>query len=269
MQAYTIGGKTIGRLCPEGADGKAVTLDDGSTPGLSLFFQFADGLFAKFWKRYDEILRHGDRALDVDVMASPIDLRGLKALEPVTCRGIKCLIDTAEYSLPSGRLTPVALSLRSISTQGDYDIDEEQGIPAFSTTRRLAWFFLSDDLDAVLASTESREAALAEFKASSGYEPHGTDGDYWYVDLPGVLGVSIAPAGATWDTDDGLQKPVEAGRQATKTYQAAAVYDIYEIHDLTTDRESPGPFYLSDRPIGSVTITVDYHVVIVTRWVAS
>lgn len=54
MLAYTTGGKTIGRFCPEGEDGKPLVMDDGTIPRLSLLFQFKDGLFANYWTKYDE-----------------------------------------------------------------------------------------------------------------------------------------------------------------------------------------------------------------------
>lgn len=136
MLAYTAGGKTVGRLAPEGEDGKTMVLDDGTSPTLSLLFQFRDGLFARFWKGYDEILRHGNRTVEVNTRINKLDLSGMDLLRPYTFRGVRVLVDTMDYVLPSGREVSVDLKLRTIQTQGRYDIDAEQGIPVISSGGR-------------------------------------------------------------------------------------------------------------------------------------
>lgn len=45
--------------------GKPVEFPDGSTHTLSLLFQFRNGLFDRFWKKYDEILRHGFSTVEI------------------------------------------------------------------------------------------------------------------------------------------------------------------------------------------------------------
>lgn len=136
MLAYTYGGRTVGRLTPEGDDGRAVVLDDGSSPELSLLFQFSDGLFARFWREYDEILRHGNRSVEVETRVNRLELAGIDFLRPYTFRGVRVLADTVSSSMPSGRDVPVELRLRTIQTQGDYDIVSEQGVPEISSGGR-------------------------------------------------------------------------------------------------------------------------------------
>ena len=129
MIAYTSGNMSVGRLTPERENGRRVELDDGTRPELTLYFQFADGLFARYWKDYDEILRHGNREVELTARIAKHRLRALELLRPVTLKGLRCLIDREAYSLPAGREIDVELTLRAIQTQGNYDIEAEQGIP--------------------------------------------------------------------------------------------------------------------------------------------
>lgn len=129
MFAYTSGRKTCGRLNGELPNGKKILLDDGTRPGLSLLFQFRDGLFNKFWSKYDEILRHGNQKVNVETRI-PKNLRtGMTAFRPIMLRGVKCLLDSASYSLPARKDIDMSVKLRTIMTQGEYDIEKEQNVP--------------------------------------------------------------------------------------------------------------------------------------------
>ena len=131
--AYTKNEKTFGRINPEGEDGLPITLDSGLKPKLSLLFQFGDGLFAKFWKEYDEIIRHGNRIVTVPAYIPKSELTRLDILGVYRLNGVRCLIDSVAYSLPAGHNVPVTLKLRTIQTQGNYNIRAEQNVPEFST----------------------------------------------------------------------------------------------------------------------------------------
>lgn len=130
MIAYTSGHSTVGRLTPEKENGRRTLLDDGSMPELTLYFQFADGLFARYWRDFDEILRHGNREVEAEIRIAKTKLSGTDMFEPVKIGGLRCLTDRMSYSLPSeGREANVEVTLRAIQPQGEYDIDKEQGIP--------------------------------------------------------------------------------------------------------------------------------------------
>lgn len=129
MIAYTSGRSTVGRLAPERENGRRIVLDDGSSPELTLYFQFEDGLFARYWRRFDEILRHGNREVEATARMSKTSLKEIDMLQPVRIGGLRCLIDRMSYALPSGRDADVDMTLQSIQTQGEYDIEQEQAIP--------------------------------------------------------------------------------------------------------------------------------------------
>ena len=147
--AYHTGDGTVGRLCPEDRDGSDLYIDDGGPAGSSLYFQFADGLFAKYWSKYDEYLRHGSRKLEVTIRLPKKLLRGIDILQPVMLHGCRCLIEKMEYRLPSAGEVEVDMTLQTISPLGRYNIAKEQGIPAVAMTALgLGWAFMEGDWQA-------------------------------------------------------------------------------------------------------------------------
>lgn len=129
MISYTSGHSSVGRLTPERENGRRIILDDGSEPEMTLYFQFADGLFSRYWREFDEILRHGNRQIEVPVRFPKTFLNKMDILQPVTINGLRCLIDLLSYNLPSGKNVDVDMTLQAIQTQGEYDIEKEQNIP--------------------------------------------------------------------------------------------------------------------------------------------
>ena len=260
--AYQTGGATIGRVNAEGRNGEMLVLDDGSRPSLSLLFQFRDGLFYRFWREYDEILRHGNRSFE-DSPALPRHIVDrFDMLSPVLFGGVRCLIDTATYSVPARNVVPVDLVLRPIQTQGDYDIEKEQGVPKFAAAaRHLEWFAWDSQFGRGLDSPETRAQAVAAFVEYSDYSPHGSASDRYFVDDRSAVLTSVEPYGATWENDPDLPSPQVARTVWTPQYMAVLFYDVYEIH------ETPSGIYHGDK-LGSITVHVNYKVLLRSRWVA-
>lgn len=263
MFAYTKGNKTFGRLTPEGEDGRVVTLDDGTKPTISLLFQFKDGLFAKFWSDYDEILRHGNRSVEVKARMNKLDLSLLNLLDAYTFNGIRVLIDTMNYSLPSGREVLTDLKLRTIQTQGNYDIMKEQNVPDFGNFK---WFLYSETYGEALNTLGVRVEAARRYKANTGYQEHGTEGDYWYVGANSAVLKNMTRFSTVWQTDMDIPAAVSQGQRLERRYKALLEFDIFEIHDLSTDPDE-NDWELDETPIGEVSVAVEYQVVLYSKWV--
>lgn len=261
MFAYTSGGKTVGRICPETDSGLPIKCDDRTTPKLSLMFQFKDGLFATFWAGYDEILRHGNRTVEANVRILAGDLHLMDLLSVLKLRNVRCLIDTATYRLPSGCEMDVDLKLRTLQTQGRYDIATEQNVPDFGAGRRhLEWQLVSETYGEGLDTLQSRGAAIDKYAKESGYQSHGENGDYYR------LGVAVMKDmrryGASWPDS----RPTSYNLRMSPVYQAVLVYDIYEVHKLNT-----GPEYEDwelGNKLGRVEVIVDYSMELVAKFVA-
>lgn len=267
MFAYTKGNKTFGRLTPEGDDGQVITLDDGTKPTISLLFQFKDGLFAKFWADYDEILRHGNRSVEVKARINKLDLPLLNLLDAYTFKGIRVLIDTMTYSLPSGREVSTDLKLRTIQTQGRYNIKKEQNVPDFAAAaRHLEWFLYSETYGEALNTAGVRAEAAKRYKANTGYQEHGTEGDYWYIGANSAVFKRIARLSPIWQSDSTIPKAGAQGQKNIRKYKALLTYDIFEIHDMSY-QDGPDDWELDETPIGEVSVTVEYQVVLYSKWV--
>lgn len=264
--AYTKDNKTFGRINPEGEDGQKITLDDGTSPSISLLFQFQDGLFAKFWAGYDEILRHGSRLVEVDIVYNKISLNFLDMLTPVVFNSVRCLIDKLNYSLPSGSSVPVSLTLRTIQTHGVYDIEKEQNVPNFAAAlRHLNWRQMSDTYSTDLNTIQARTAAANRFITANNYQPHGTQGDYYYVEAGSAIFTGMERLLPTWQTDSTMPQPTSAGQNLIRKYNARIYYDIYEIHDMgSQDYED---WELDELPLGTSYADVEYTVELVAVWV--
>lgn len=268
--AYTFGGKTIGSYCPESPLGEPYRMDDGTFPRLSLLFQFADGLFARFWQGYDEMLRHAARTVEVDTMVSRYSLPGAEMLRPLAFRRLPCLAESIGYTVGQGAATAATYRLRMLVPYGAYDIRAEQGIPDIRHGgRRLVWALKRSDIDTVGMLDASRSAAAARWVAATGYIPHdnatGPDihnFDRWYVDYRGAALLDIHPGALRWDTDTTLPICSGPGLRCIRRYRAQARYSISEVHYL------PGGdrWVLETPPLGEVAIEVEYEVELVARW---
>lgn len=267
MFAYNVDNKTIGRLTPEGDNGASITLDDGTKPSVSLLFQFKDGLFAKFWADYDEILRHGNRSVEVRCRINKLNLSKLDFSDVYMFKGVRVLIDSISYSLPSTREVTADLRLRTIQTHGHYNISEEQNVPDFAAAaRHLDWFLYSETFGAALNTDAVRAEAARIFKENTGYQEHGTIGNNWYVGARGAIYKNITRIPPTWQTDPTKSKPTSQGQQNIRNYTASLTYDIYEIHDLSQGPDDDN-WVLEEFPIGEVSVEVEYHVVLYSKWV--
>ena len=200
-------------------------------------------------------------------MFNKLDLFRLDVLSPVKVGNIRCLIDTATYSLPSGRNVPVDLKLRTIQTHGKYDIKKEQNVPDFAAAaRHLEWRLKSETYGETLNTPETRTAAVQKYIKDTGYQSHGTEGDYYYIGVGGMIFKSITRTVPTWQTDSKVPKPGIAGQRNYRKYKALITYSVFEIHDMSF-QDGPQDWELDKVPLGEVTVTVEYDVILVARWV--
>lgn len=262
MFAYNVKGGTIGRLSPEGEDGMRMTLADGSKPSVSLLFQFKDGLFSRFWTRYDEILRHGNRSIEISTRINKNEFPDIvDFLNIRSYRTIRCLIDTVSYSLPAPTAIYADLKLRTMQTHGVYDIKAEQNIPDFSIAfRHLEWRLESETFGDSLDTPGTRQRAIERFKENTGYQEHGRPGDWWYISIKSVSLNRIVRLDPTWATDKTMPQPYSGGK-LSRSYRARLFYDIREVHDPTPEGSVDTDLsYVTEKIIGTESVQVDYKV---------
>lgn len=272
MLAFTLyGDYTVGRYCSENGVGEPYLLSDRTYPRMSLLFQFADGLFARFWQRYDEVLRHAVRSVEMDARVSVYDIPGKSMLTPLRLRGVPCLVDSIQYSLDNSAMVSATYKLRVLAAQGSYDIAAEQNVPAIvHGARRLQWFLKSETFEGIEELQENLAAAAAAYVKESGYRPRDNSTgpedrhfDEWCVDFHGAEPVSATRDALRWDNDPTVPPCLYVGRKLDRTYQAVATYRIYETHYIN----GRASWEVLPALLGTVKITVQYKVTIVARWV--
>ena len=263
MLAYQPGNFTVGHFCPEDKDGAAETFPDGSCGKLSLLFQFADGLFATFWKEYDELLRHDNRSCEVEARMPKTVLQSLDLFGVATCNGVRCLIDKASYALPSSPPVAVSLTLRPVEKHSGYDIDKEQGIPSLrSVAKELKWQVTWDEFEQGDYTKEPYTGlAAAEWMENNAYEPH----DGWYVDSHSMEFVAKERTGVYWADDPEIPRPSQLAETLQKHYRMTVTYDVYEVR--WNEDEPELPFVeRADRPVGRIVWEFEYDVMMWSQW---
>lgn len=258
--AYTVKQKTIGRLNGETEYGQIMKLDDGTSPKLSLYFHYKGGLYDTFWIKYDELLRHNNRSVEVKARMDVKNLRALDMLSPYSMGGARVLLDTMTYTMPSGKSVQVDLKLRVIQTQGNgyYNFSEEFDIPDFAAPgRHLQWFVYSDTFGNNLDTAELRQAALDKYIQDNNYQPHSTDGVYYFLEIRSVVLKSMVRTGQLYEPVN-IQEPDHQGDGIELCYAAAVTYNIREFFDVDNIPGSGG--LAMDTYIGEVTVLAPYYV---------
>lgn len=124
----------FGSVLPYISEGEEVVLKDGSKHTISLLFQYKNGLFINFWKKYDAIIRHSFNQVEANTLLPVHQLMSMDILAPVALRGQYLLFDGLSYSLPANKIVPVDLTLRTLRLIAPYNLDEEHFIKDFGST---------------------------------------------------------------------------------------------------------------------------------------
>ncbi len=124
----------FGSVLPFTSDGEEVILKDGSKHTISLLFQYKNGLFINFWRKYDAIIRHSFNQVEANALLPVHQLMSMDILTPVALRGQYLLFDGLSYSLPANKIVPVDLTLRTLRLIAPYNLDEEHFIKDFGST---------------------------------------------------------------------------------------------------------------------------------------
>lgn len=96
---------------------------------ISLVFVGENGLFNRFWKEYDAILRHASHSIESELHLSHNQLLNSDFASPIGIDGQRLLIDSFRYALPLRPTYPATVSLRTLKLLKPYDLDKEQQIP--------------------------------------------------------------------------------------------------------------------------------------------
>ena len=137
-----------------GWDGKPVVDAQKREYDISLTFVGENGLFQKFWRGYDAILRHSGHVVEGTFSFTRRDYRDLDMSIPVSFGGQPLLPESSRYTLPASRYASVSLRLRTLRLLQPYDLDKEQNVPI--VPQRYKWVFFDNKDAVVTAATRSQ-----------------------------------------------------------------------------------------------------------------
>ena len=196
--AFVISYGQRGRITPPG---------DAQGERLSLLFQWNDGLYARFWSGYDDMLRRSFNKVEVTTRMNAAQLLGLDLLEPVKYQGQALLIDGFDYMLPMGRSVEVAMTLRTMRPVGNTAAG--QIVPDVGpSTQTWKWVFYRSNLDEQVERAHQRMIQT-----------------YGSADLLEIMGDDA------WESDIELMDPPTGPSSVWRDYEAQCVFGVYETDE--------------------------------------
>lgn len=250
---------TIGRLTHETGEGQQLKINGQPFHSTTLLFQFKNGLFERYWKRFDEILRHSRRECNVSLRLPLTSLSRTDLLSPVMLGGIMCLYDNLKYSI-SGNMPngiDVEAKLKIITPQGNYDIAAEQGLPDFDLGKIVfSWKVISNGLSTTFKQPQWCHKAVEEYQTKSGFKLKPSEPEYF--ESLKAIPLSVRAFGMTWEDDPRYKRPAEnVSARVTTYYKCKATYSIvWEAWYPKINRRQP----VTSKALTEIEIEVSYPV---------
>ena len=185
----------FGSVLPYTSEGEEVVLKDGSKHTISLLFQYKNGLFINFWKKYDAIIRHSFNQVEINALLPVHQLMSMDILAPVALRGQYMLFDGFSYSLPANKIMPVVLTLKTLRLIAPYNLDEEHLIKDFGSTLYI-WKLVRNTMTEVIENkkkeildsfNESEDTILSSFFQTNTDDYMTPDSDNYVIENPPIL----------------------------------------------------------------------------------
>lgn len=107
---------------------KPVIDNSGHTFDISMTFVGENGLFNRFWKGYDAILRHANDTVEATLHLTHNQLLNSDFSQPVSLDGQRLLTDSFRYQLPLHATAPATINFRTLRLLKPYDLDKEQTV---------------------------------------------------------------------------------------------------------------------------------------------
>lgn len=133
------------------AAGDPVTVN-GHTFDISMTFVGDNGLFNRFWKGFDAVLRYANHTIEVPLHLNHNQLLNSDFSQAINMDGQKLLIDNLKYTLPLSLTRPATVRFRTLKLLAPFDQDKDQGI---HTTEQLYQWTVHNNRENVVDITIS------------------------------------------------------------------------------------------------------------------
>ena len=143
-----------------GPGGSIVTIND-HTFDISMTFVGDNGLFNRFWKGFDAVLRYANHTVEASLHLNHNQLLNSDFSQAISLDGQKLLLDNFRYTLPLSLTRPTAVHLRTLKLLGPFDQDKnpdkDQGI--HTTEQLYQWVVHNNRENVVDVNTYQQIAA--------------------------------------------------------------------------------------------------------------
>jgi hypothetical protein len=100
---------------------------------LSLQYNGSEGLFARFWKQYDTLLRHAFRKVTCKLNIPVEQMLKFSVLTPKLINGVRVIPVQVKYRIGNKGVVIIdEAEFKTLQLQQPYNIDNEQEIPQFN-----------------------------------------------------------------------------------------------------------------------------------------
>lgn len=121
---------------------KPIVDKDGNTFDISITFVGENGLFNRFWKEYDAILRHANHTIEEELHLNHDQLLNADFSQTIGQNGQRLLIDNFRYTLPLQVSKPTTVNFRTLKLLKPYDLEKEQKVPVIE--QEYIWVLYED-----------------------------------------------------------------------------------------------------------------------------
>jgi hypothetical protein len=125
---------------------------------LSLQYAGANGLFVRFWRAYDALLRHAFRKITCRLQMPLAEFLKFNIYTPKLLNGMPVLPHSIKYSISRKGLAISELQLLTLRLQQPFDLGAEQLVPPFTASDY--YWVRNNDAEAVAHSTQYEEAFM-------------------------------------------------------------------------------------------------------------
>jgi hypothetical protein len=117
---------------------------------LSLQYAGEEGVFIRFWKKYDALLRHAFRKVTCKLRMPPAEFLKFNIFTPKLLNGVPMLPVSMKYTISRKGIEISEIEFRTLRLQLPYNLETEQEIPQFNTA---AYYWeMTDNIKQILNS---------------------------------------------------------------------------------------------------------------------
>ncbi|MDR3286674.1 MAG: hypothetical protein LBT27_04460 [Prevotellaceae bacterium] len=190
-------------------------LSGNLTGNLSLQYAGAKGLFIRFWKEYDALLRHAFRKINCKLNMPVSDFLRFNICTPKLINGTPVLPVNIKYNISNKGIIISEAEFLSLRLLKPYNLEDEQRIPEFNTSQ---YYWIRDN---------NRDEVIAYAK-----NKYGSGIVFFITEYPPDVRTYQPPTEAQYNA--GGRYHVQQCACEIRNYGSSGIYSVLETTTYTT-----------------------------------